>query len=250
MRRRRLMPSGSFEGVAGRPLSRVVLIGNIGFGGFLTIAAVWPGWSGHQRLGLGVTAFGWVAMCAGFFVLALHRPQLTATDIVEVQGGGVQLPVTRRLTVAVLGAAVGFVVPSVAGAVVTHGGWRVFWSVLVLLVAMVVVNESAMLRHRRWLVLTSWGVDVGGSRRAGRLAWDDLAGVEWLQGMNGQMSFRLTACQLAPSFESTWRHPAARRRAILDVETLSIDLDPMFALATTPPDVAAQFVAKFRPRGT
>lgn len=100
--------------------------------------------------------------------------------------------------------------------------------------------------------------------------------------MNGQMSFRLTARQGAPSFEGTWRHPVARSRAILDVETLSIDLDPMllgmalrtcwtypsmrselasgavrqrlldpmFALATTPPDVAAEFVAKYRPRGT
>ena len=286
-RRLKHMPTGYYEGVYGRLFSWLGTVVALLLGAVLVVAAAALGGARPVEAVLVLlVGLSFIAGAVAGYEAALHRPGLLATDLVTVvdEGApGVRVPCNRRVYVTLAVSTVPVVAALGVGAVMAAGVGRVVLVVLASIVGLLGGNLFVLLSRTRWLVLSTNGVSAGSPHQTGRLAWDDVEAVTWDASGTKSMVFRLRGRAGAPSWQC-WRHswlvPPAR--PWLDVETLSIDLDPMllgmalrsywkypsmrselasgavrqrlldpmFALATTPPDVAAEFVAKFRPRGT
>lgn len=175
-----------------------------------------------------------VAMVVGVIqvtVTVLYRPWRSLDSVFAAsRPGAVVLPGNRRVPIAALLGACALSVTAIAFAVAASGGWRVFWVIVALLLALAVVDQGISVLHRRRVVLTPTGIRAVSFRRDAEVAWDDIEDIGWVQGQGWLMVARIAAKPDATSFVEHWRHPFARKRKTIDVELLSLDLDPLLVM--------------------
>lgn len=251
VRRARLrpMPSTVAEALFRRWLWKAAVVGNALFAALLTVCIFvddWP-WEHAAAVFTGLAiAFGTLAV--GCYMLILARPRHTAQSLMEAAvrrenhnpksrffrrnfavlpgDPGVLIPGSDRISRTLASVALGWTVPFTIFAVVADGGWRVLWLVCVAALVLSVISSAFALRPR-WALLTPDRIYVAGSRATSRLRWDDIDKIDFNQGYDGLMVYRLFAKESA-STQVTNRHPFTRaRNRSIDVEFATLDLDPL-----------------------
>lgn len=194
--------------------------------------------------GLALTSW---TVAGGLYAVILFRPrhtleQLTAattrraedryarTDTDSASNSfGILVPGSTRVTWAIASISASLTVAFIIFAVAAEGGWRILWVVCTLpFVTSVIANAFAV--RPRWLLFAPQGISVSGSRTMARFDWDHIGAVNYVEGYDGLMVFRLEASPgVAPTI--THRHPFIRRQSqIVDVEATTFNLDPLLLL--------------------
>jgi len=230
--RKRRMPAAAFEKLAGRGLFWFALPVNVALAALLTGGAIEGGstWSLATKVAVAVAAMWWWAGCFDLVVLVLYRPRHTRESL-EVanrgRSGRVLIPGSRRLVVTTLVMAVLTLALLIAIAVAAEGGWVIFVGILAVGMVVVVLDFAFTTGRPRQLVLSPDGLETTVFRSSASIGWDDIAAIKFVQGMNGAMVFRISAIPAAASYAENWRHPFARRKRVIDVEPIALDLDPL-----------------------
>lgn len=251
IRRARLhpMPSTVGEAIFRRWFWQAAVVGNALFAVVLTVCIFLPDWPWEQAalVFTGLAIAFWI-LAGGTTVFILVRPRHTVESLIqaalrravhsartattsrEFEGlpdeAGVFIPGSSRISRALMGIALGWVVSFSLFAIVADGGWRVLWLVCVGLLVLVVISKALAIRPR-WLLLTPESISVAGSRATEQVRWDDIEWIEFDQGYDGLAVYRLFPQEGVPT-HATHRHPfSLGRRKSIDIEFATLDLDPL-----------------------
>ena len=290
-KRARLMPDVVAQQYFPGPVWAAIVAVNVVLAALLSYAVVSVVWTGDAPMPFAwlvvlvlLAAFWWV-MSANVFVLTVFRPRRTFESVNAASSPGeVTIPGSRRVLVWTIVGGVSFVAVlgsvAVAVAVAAEGGWRVFCILVIMLAVVIIWSGLVSARSPRKLVLTSRGLRACVFRLDAEVAWEDIARISYVQGMNGLMVIRVEVTPGAPSYVEHWRHPFARRRNAIDIEPLSLDLDPLLlimalqvfwlipasrrelesgraparlfsadmAVSSVPPEIGSDWLQKYRPR--
>ncbi len=241
--RTQTVPGTYAETTRGRWFWWLTVIINSCIAGFWTFAAVsddleWE-FSTHIFSGL---ALAWWALVGWTYVVILFRPRHSALSLNDAflhhpdptsatrtglpAQAGALVPGSSRISIAIACLATSWLVAMSLFAIAAESGWRIFWIVCALLLAVVAVDKTLNVKPR-WLLLTPEHIYASGSRQTASLRWSDVGVMEFVQGHDGLMVFRIHP-QPDTSLTVTRRHPfTLTRRQTIDVEAATLDLDPL-----------------------
>lgn len=282
--RRQRMPASAAELSIPRWAWWPLVLGNCVLAGAATYFGVGVLASGAPRPAiwtivlLGVAAWFW-ALSLVVSVLVLYRPR-RSIDSAVVAPSLVQLAGSRRLLIGQLVWLAVTAVLLVSILLGAQGGWILVCAVLLAAVAAAAVSVGLALPHASSLQLTPTGVRASWVRGDAAIDWADVAGIVFVHGAGGLMVARIQAGPDSPSFTRYWRLPLSGSARVVDIEPLTLDLDPLLLLmalqsyrlsssarnelrdghapdrlfsvtaatASTPPEIQDIYLSRFRPR--
>lgn len=230
--KRKPMPSTVAEGLLGRGLSWVVVLGNGAIAVLLMAlvpVAIRDGASGVQLLFFGSVIIAWISIAWYAAVLLVVRPRHTVESLLSASvesAGGLVVPGSVRASVGASLAAVAFTAAALSGSLLADGGWAWFLVVVAVAFAAAAVDQGFGARQRRFLVMTPEAVEAGSFCGAARVNWEDIASITVQQGHGGHLVFRIQAQDGASSWRRMTRHPLHKARTHCDLEPSALDLDP------------------------
>lgn len=206
------MPSSFAETVAPRWAWWGVVGVLVVLAGALAAAAVTAEGPGQVAIVLAIAA-GTSAAAWAVTSLVLIRPR-HAPDHLTADARGVLVPGSRRITAALLAAAVVWAGAFATIAAASDGGWRI---ASIVAAAGALAGALSKVRHLRprWLRLTPEGLEASTYTGEATMRWEQVADVSYRQGHDGLMVFRLSGREGAGT---------------LDVESATLDLDPYLLL--------------------
>lgn len=238
MVRMRNMPATTWEMFYPRWVFLLALPINGALAAFATLAALtgFAGdgdWSASTQVLVALIAVWWWWLCVNLCVMVIYRPRHTYDRLMEInsqRGGGILIPGSRRLVATSFVGALLTLLLLVAIMVAVDGVWVIVVGVLAAGMLLVVIDFALTVTRPRFLLLTPQGVSVSVYRTQATVAWDDIVGINYVQGMNGAMVISLRLLPGVAPLDLRWRHPFSVRKGTYDIEPIALDLDPLLLM--------------------